>query len=74
MSDNSPSQTPERVNREDLEWDYLDELEFNPYPFQEEAIDSWFAPKEDGKHGTLVCAPRSEERIRKRIIRRLSSR
>ena len=57
MSDNSPSQTPERVNREDLEWDYLDELEFNPYPFQEEAIDSWFAPKEDGKHGTLVCAP-----------------
>lgn len=57
MSDNSPSQTPERVNREDLEWDYLDELEFEPYPFQEEAIDSWFAPKEDGKHGTLVCAP-----------------
>ncbi|MGN0909802.1 MAG: DEAD/DEAH box helicase family protein, partial [Thermoguttaceae bacterium] len=57
MSDNSPSQTPERVNREDLEWDYLDELEFEPYPFQDQALDSWFAPKEDGKHGTLVCAP-----------------
>ena len=40
-------------DRETLAIDYLDTLPFEPYPFQEEAILSWF----DSDQGVLVCAP-----------------
>lgn len=40
-------------DRDALAFEYLDTLEFTPYPFQEEAILSWF----DSEQGVLVCAP-----------------
>ncbi|MBQ1455531.1 MAG: DEAD/DEAH box helicase [Thermoguttaceae bacterium] len=40
-------------DRETLALEYLDSLPFEPYPFQEEAILSWF----DSDQGVLVCAP-----------------
>lgn len=40
-------------NRVDLAFEYLDQLPFNPYPFQEQAILSWF----ESDQGVLVCAP-----------------
>ncbi len=40
-------------SRDDLASDYLDQLEFDPYPVQEEALLSWFSTDD----GTLVCAP-----------------
>ena len=48
---NPPS--AEVPDRETLALEYLDSLPFEPYPFQEEAILSWF----DSDQGVLVCAP-----------------
>ncbi len=42
-----------RFDRDDLAFSYLDQLPYLPYPFQEEAILSWF----DSGDGLLVCAP-----------------
>ena len=39
--------------RDDLASMYLDELEYDPYPLQEEALLAWFTTKQ----GVLVCAP-----------------
>lgn len=47
------SQTAAPPTREELALEYLDRLEFEPYPFQEEAILSWFGSEQ----GVLVCAP-----------------
>ena len=44
---------PSEGDRDALAFAYLDTLEFAPYPFQEEAILSWF----DSEQGVLVCAP-----------------
>ncbi len=41
------------MNRDDICSDFLDTLSFDPYPFQEEALLSWF--EEEG--GVLVTAP-----------------
>ncbi|MDR3234502.1 MAG: DEAD/DEAH box helicase [Planctomycetaceae bacterium] len=41
------------LSREDLAFMYLEQLPFEPYPFQEEAILGWFSSEQ----GTLVCAP-----------------
>ena len=35
---NAANEDPKSIDREDVEWDYLQELEFEPYKFQEEAI------------------------------------
>ena len=40
-------------SRDELASAYLDQLPFEPYPVQEEALLSWFSTDE----GTLVCAP-----------------
>ncbi|MBQ3333693.1 MAG: DEAD/DEAH box helicase, partial [Thermoguttaceae bacterium] len=48
---NPPS--AEVPDRETLALEYLDSLPFEPYPFQEEAILSWF----ESDQGVLVCAP-----------------
>ena len=40
-------------SRDDLATDYLDQLPFEPYPVQEEALLSWFSTDT----GVLVCAP-----------------
>lgn len=41
------------VNRSELVTDYLDQLPYDPYPVQEDALLAWFS---DGQ-GLLVCAP-----------------
>ncbi len=41
------------VTREDLAGRYLEQLPFEPYPVQEEALLAWFT----SEHGVLVCAP-----------------
>jgi superfamily II RNA helicase len=41
------------LTREDLAFMYLEQLPFEPYPFQEQAILDWFSSEQ----GTLVCAP-----------------
>ena len=41
------------LSREDLAFMYLEQLPFEPYPFQEEAILGWFSSEQ----GMLVCAP-----------------
>ncbi|MFQ5732279.1 MAG: DEAD/DEAH box helicase [Planctomycetaceae bacterium] len=41
------------MNRDDLALQYLDQLPFDPYPVQEEALLGWFSHDE----GVLVCAP-----------------
>lgn len=41
------------VDREELALAYLEQLPYTPYPFQEEAICSWFSSEQ----GVLVCAP-----------------
>lgn len=46
MSDTAPS-------RDQLASDYFDQLEFAPYPVQEDALLNWFASEQ----GVLVCAP-----------------
>ena len=41
------------IPRDQLATDYLDQLEFEPYPVQEEALLAWFTSDQ----GVLVCAP-----------------
>ncbi|MDR0870501.1 MAG: DEAD/DEAH box helicase [Planctomycetaceae bacterium] len=41
------------LSREEIALSYLEQLPFEPYPFQEEAILNWF----DSEQGALVCAP-----------------
>ena len=41
------------LTREDIAFMYLEQLPFEPYPFQEQAILDWFSSEQ----GTLVCAP-----------------
>jgi superfamily II DNA or RNA helicase len=41
------------LSREDIAFMYLEQLPFEPYPFQEQAILDWFSSEQ----GTLVCAP-----------------
>ncbi len=41
------------LTRDDLATKYLDQLPFEPYPVQEEALLAWFSTDE----GVLVCAP-----------------
>ncbi|MGL6196162.1 MAG: DEAD/DEAH box helicase, partial [Thermoguttaceae bacterium] len=41
------------MDREELALEYLEQLPFQPYPFQEEAVCSWFSSDQ----GVLVCAP-----------------
>ncbi len=43
----------ESLSRDDLATLYLDQLPFEPYPVQEEALLTWFTAEE----GVLVCAP-----------------
>ena len=45
--------TPETLSRDDLAALYLDQLPYEPYPVQEEALLAWFTAEE----GVLVCAP-----------------
>lgn len=40
-------------SRDDLASDYLDQLQYEPYPLQEEALLAWFSTET----GVLVCAP-----------------
>lgn len=40
-------------SRDELAEQYLDQLRFEPYPFQEEALLAWFSAEQ----GVLVCAP-----------------
>ncbi len=44
---------PDTPSRDELANDYLDQLEFEPYPVQEEALLAWFTSEQ----GVLVCAP-----------------
>jgi superfamily II DNA/RNA helicase len=44
---------PDQPNRDDLAARYLDQLPYEPYPVQEEALLAWFTCKD----GVLVCAP-----------------
>ncbi len=41
------------MDRDELALTYLEQLPFEPYPFQEQAILSWFSSEQ----GVLVCAP-----------------
>ena len=41
------------IDRDELAAKFLDELEFEPYPVQEEALLAWFTCEQ----GVLVCAP-----------------
>lgn len=41
------------LTRDELALSYLDQLPYSPYPFQEQAILTWF----ESKQGVLVCAP-----------------
>jgi len=41
------------LTRADLAFMYLEQLPFEPYPFQEEAILGWFSSDQ----GVLVCIP-----------------
>ena len=45
--------TENSISRDDLAAEYLDSLEFDPYPVQENALLAWFT----SDHGVLVCAP-----------------
>jgi superfamily II DNA/RNA helicase len=51
-TNDTPSPSNE-LTRDDIAEKYLDELIYEPYPFQEEAILSWF----DSEQGVMVCAP-----------------
>ena len=44
---------PEPIDRDKLAANYLEQLEHEPYPVQEEALLSWFTSDQ----GILVCAP-----------------
>ena len=45
--------TSEAPSRDELAEQYFDQLPYEPYPFQEEALLAWFAADQ----GVLVCAP-----------------
>ncbi len=45
--------TSQKPTRDELADEYLDQLPFEPYPFQEEALLAWFSAEQ----GVLVCAP-----------------
>lgn len=47
------AQADANLSRDELAVEYLDSLPFEPYPFQEEAILTWF----ESDQGVLVCAP-----------------
>lgn len=47
------TETQNTPDRDDLAFSYLEQLPYEPYPFQEQAILSWF----DSDDGLLVCAP-----------------
>ncbi|MCL2624568.1 MAG: DEAD/DEAH box helicase, partial [Planctomycetaceae bacterium] len=49
----TPSNHAVGVTRDDLAFEYIEHLQFTPYPFQEEAIFAWFSSRQ----GVLVCAP-----------------
>lgn len=44
---------PEQLSSDEIALTYLDQLPWPPYPFQEQAILSWF----DAEDGILICAP-----------------
>ena len=44
---------PDAIDRDELAAKFLDQLEFEPYPVQEEALLAWFTCEQ----GVLVCAP-----------------
>ena len=44
---------PAELTRDDIAALYLDQLQFEPYPVQEEALLAWFTSEQ----GVLVCAP-----------------
>ncbi|HUT12895.1 MAG TPA: DEAD/DEAH box helicase [Thermoguttaceae bacterium] len=44
---------PTTPSRDQIAERYLDQLRFDPYPFQEEALLAWF----EAEQGVLVCAP-----------------
>ncbi len=44
---------PNTPSRDDLAERYIDQLRFDPYPFQEDALLAWF----EADQGVLVCAP-----------------
>jgi len=43
----------EKISRDELAIEYLDQLPYKPYPFQEEAVLAWFSSNQ----GVLVSAP-----------------
>jgi superfamily II DNA/RNA helicase len=47
------SSTPQPPTRDELADRYFEQLEFTPYPLQEEALLAWFTSEQ----GALVCAP-----------------
>ncbi len=40
-------------SRDEIAYEYFEQLPFPPYPVQEEAIVAWFSAEQ----GVLVCAP-----------------
>lgn len=53
MPSDVPSSEDANLDPEAIALDYVEQLPFAPYPFQEQAIFSWF----DSEDGILVCAP-----------------
>ncbi len=53
MSSEEESLGPESPDRDDIAARYLDQLPFEPYPVQEDALLAWFTSQQ----GVLVCAP-----------------
>jgi superfamily II RNA helicase len=51
MSDDQPND--QQPTRDQLAAEYFEQLEFSPYPVQEEALLAWFTSDQ----GVLVCAP-----------------
>ena len=54
----SESTSSESPSRNELAAQYLDQLPFEPYPVQEEALLAWFTAEQ----GVLVCAPQAWEK------------
>ena len=50
--------TSDPPSRDELAARYLDQLPYDPYPVQEEALLAWFTAEQ----GVLVCAPRAPAR------------
>jgi superfamily II RNA helicase len=49
----APTMPPDPIDREELAARYFDQLPYEPYPVQEEALLAWFTCRD----GVLVCAP-----------------